>query len=1108
MTALTCPSCGRDVAADFRVCPYCAAPLAQAPPAREERKVVTVLFADLAGFTSRAERLDPEEVRAILRPYHERLRSDLERFGGTVEKFIGDAVMAVFGAPVAHEDDPERAVRAALAIRDALADEGQLHVRIGITTGDALVSLGARPEAGEGMVAGDVVNTAARLQAAAPVDGILVDEATYRATERGIAYRAHEPVAAKGKEEPVAVHEAAEPRTRFGVDVRQVGGAELVGRADDLEALHAAFARARRSREPQLVTVVGVPGIGKSRLVWELFRRLDAEEELVAWRQGRSLPYGEGISFWALGEMTKAQAGILETDAPETVAEKLAGATAPLIADDSERLWVESHLRPLVGLEAEREVAGDRRAEAFAAWRRFLEALAEHRPLVLVFEDLHWADEGLLDFVDHLVDWATGVPLLVVGTARPELLARRPGWGGGKSNALTISLRPLSDEETARLVQSLIERSVMPADVQASLLERAGGNPLYAEEFVRLLSQRRDAVALPESVQGIIAARIDGLGSDEKQLLQEAAVLGKVFWLGGLGRERWRAEELLHALERKEFVRRERRSSVSGEVEYAFRHALVREVAYEQIPRAERASRHVAAADWIESLGRPDDHAEMLAHHFVSALEYAPARNDDATLFARAAAALRDAGDRAFSLNAFVRAASFYERALELDAHPTADVGFRLGHALHLVGDPRSRDVLEHAAEEMATSGNRELAAEANALLAEGAWHRGERDRTVAYVERALELIRGAPPSRARARVLAEASRVRMLAGHAEEAIATAREAFELAESLGLTELAARALNNVGVAKTSLGDVSGVADLERSVELALSVSSPEAARGYNNLGAVLFDVGDVQRSAECFEEAVRTGERLGNAVIARYARGVTVNFPFVRGDVDEALARAEELIAEFDAGNPHYLEPSIRHLRAEILLGRDADPGEVLAETRRGLEKARGIGDPQTIVPALGFTAQVHVRLGQDDEAREILDELLSSNDARPLLGRAQYFLPAVLVAEQLGRADELRRLVAGAPPSPWRDAHLAFLEGDADRAADAYGELDSAWSETAARLHAARKLVSSGRGAEAEGRLRDALAFFRKVGARRYVREVEALIEEAAGPKAWGKTA
>jgi class 3 adenylate cyclase len=525
---LLCPRCGHENPPAANFCLKCGAALADgsrdARAIRQERKVVTVLFADLVGFTSRAERLDPEDVHRFLSRYQARVKGELERFGGVMEKFIGDAVMALFGATTAHEDDPERAVRAALAIREWAKGEPDLHVRIGITTGEALVSLGARPEAGEGMASGDVVNTAARLQSAAPVDGILVDETTYRSTHRVVGYAESEPVEAKGKAAPVPVWQAREARAR--VHVERIGGARLIGREREVALVRAALARARDEREPQLVTLVGVPGIGKSRVVYELFKLVEQGPDLVYWRHGRSLPYGEGVSFWALGEMVKAQAGILESDGTEEADAKLARAVDALVPETNEARWVVGHLRPLVGLEAAVEFQGDRRDEAFAAWRRFLEALCEQRPMVTVFEDLHWADDGLLDFVDHLADWASGVPLLLLCTARPELLARRPGWGGGKPNALTISLSALSDEETARLLHELLNRRLLDAEVQAALVARAGGNPLYAEEFSRLVEERgtthAGAAALPETVQGLIAARLDTLDSVEKSLLQDA----------------------------------------------------------------------------------------------------------------------------------------------------------------------------------------------------------------------------------------------------------------------------------------------------------------------------------------------------------------------------------------------------------------------------------------------------------------------------------------------------------------------------------------------------------------------------------------------------------
>jgi class 3 adenylate cyclase/tetratricopeptide (TPR) repeat protein len=1095
-----CPSCGRENADDSRFCSGCATPLEAGTAAREERKVVTCLFCDLVGFTARAERMDPEDVRRVLAPYHAQVRSELERRGGTVEKFIGDAVMAIFGAPAAHEDDPERAVRAALAVRDTVIEEAKLEVRIGLTTGEALIALGARPAEGEGMVSGDVVNTAARLQSAAPVNGILVDETTHRATERVIAYREAAAVEAKGKAERVHVWEALEAKARFGVDVRQLGGTALVGREDDLAALVAAFNRARREREPQLVTLVGVPGIGKSRLVWELFQRVDAEPELISWRQGRSVPYGEGVSFWALAEIVKAQAGILETDGPEQSANKLRVAVAA-VAENEDVVWLHRHLQPLVGLEA--RDGGDSRTEVFAAWRRFLELLAEHRPLVLVFEDLHWADEGLLDFVDHLVAWASNVPLLVVATARPELLERRPGWSGGKPNATTLSLPPLSDDETAALVHGLLASPVLAAEMQAELLARAGGNPLYAEEFARLLVEGRPPDDLPESVQGLIAARLDTLAEEEKTLLQGAAVVGKVFWLGSVtalsSTPRWTAEELLHTLELKQFVRRERRSSVAGETEYGFRHVLVRDVAYAQITRGERADKHQLAAEWIESLGRPEDHAEMLAHHYLAALDLARAAGrDDRALVERAREVAREAGDRALGLNVFRSAAGFYLKAMELsrrDDPGRPELLLRLGRALHLSGDDRAERVLEEATGELAATGRSGPAADAHVLLSEVWWYRGKRDRSYEHLDRARELL-GSGVSDARARVLARVARVQMVADKHGDAIRAAREALPLAERLGLDDVRAHVLATLGTARFQLGDPAGLEDLEQAIAIARAAGSPLAANALNNLAFMHTLRGDVRRDRELRAEALRDAERLGDERTARFTRFCLPMLDYYAGDWQRARREADRAVAEVEEGPSYYLEAVVRWTRAllRLALGHDDDAS---ADALRAVEAAREARDPQMILPALAVRLHVERENRRFEDAADVVRELLASPPGHFACPPA---IDLAWAAAQLEIVAPVREWVeAIAYGSTWSNAALAILDGELERAADLFAEIGSLPHEAHARLRLAEQLVAAGRRAEADWQLRHALAFWRSVGATRYIRESEALLTDAS---------
>jgi class 3 adenylate cyclase/tetratricopeptide (TPR) repeat protein len=1126
-----CANCGQENPDVARFCLACGTPLADSEAAREERKVVTVLFADLVGFTSRAEQLDPEDVRAMLLPYYARLRQELERRGGTVEKFIGDAVMALFGAPVAHEDDPERAVRAALAIRDGLTELNEadpkleLQVRIAVDTGEALIALGANPSEGEGMASGDIVNTAARLQASAPVNGILVGETTYRATERAIEYREAEPVAAKGKAEPVKVWEVLEPRARYGVDIGLRGRVPLVGREQELDVLLAALARVRSESSSQLVTLVGVPGIGKSRLVVELLAAVDTDPELIFWRQGRSLPYGEGVTFWALAEIVKAQAGILETDSAEAAVEKLRRTIQDLVADRSEADWVESHLRPLVGLEDEAQTGGDRQAEAFGAWRRFFEHLAERSPLVLVLEDLHWADDGLLDFVDDLVEWASAVPLLVVCVARPELLSRRPGWGGGKPNATTLSLSPLTHDDTARLVAALLEQAVLPAELQATLLARAEGNPLYAEEYVRMLQDRgflrredgtwrfegSDDLPLPESVQGIVAARLDALSPEEKALVQDAAVIGKVFWAGAaaaVGRsERAAVEERLRALGRKEFVRRERRSSVAGEDQYIFLHVLVRDVAYGQIPRVRRAAKHRTAAEWIASLSadRSEDRAEMLAHHYLSAIELTQAAGQDASEFADPARlALRDAGDRALALNAFTAAVRFYESALTLwpgEDPERPSLLLRLGKAKYWA-DASGEEIMNEALEAFVVSGDRSGEAEAEVLLGEYLGNRGEREREAGHLARAAELIEGLPATAFTATVLGHLAAGAMMAGDTEGSIRLARDALEIAERLGLHERKAQVLKVMGIGLVDSGDLEGIAVLERAVALALEHGPAQIGGAYGNLAeAVANYLGDLNRAAELRAEGLLVAERVGPADIAHFLRGERVVARYWMGRWDEAVTLADEILAEAEGGSPSYMDVQARLVKARIALAR----GEVDAyrEANRTLERARSIGDPQVLYPALAFAARAARATERPADSISLIDELVGLWRERPrtvLQSHLQSFVDAAAVLYVFGRGAELEALGAAARiQTRWIAAASAHVRGDFRQAADIYAETGSLPDEAYARLRAAEALIEAGNRAEGDRELQRALGFYRSVEAEAHLREGEALLAQTA---------
>jgi class 3 adenylate cyclase len=1103
---IVCPQCGTENRGEARFCDSCGAGLArEEASSREERKVVTVLFADLVGFTSKAERMDPEDVRAVLEPYHAHLRSELERYGGTVEKFIGDAVMALFGAPVAHEDDPERAIRAALAIRDWVQEQQGLQLRIAVTTGEALIALGARPSEGEGMASGDVVNTAARLQSAAPVNGILVDETTYRATAQAISYGDQDAVEAKGKAEPIKVWEALEARARLGVDLVRGAGGPLVGREKELDLLRDALNRARQEEAAQLVTLVGVPGIGKTRLVAELFGDIERDPELVYWRQGRCLPYGEGVTYWALSEMVKAQAGILESDSEQEVEEQLRASVAEALSSAADAAWVEGHLRPLVGLAETIPASGDRRAEAYAAWRRFFEGLAEQRPLVLVFDDLHWADESLLDFVDHLVDWATSVPLLVVCTARPELLSRRPGWGGGKPNAATISLSPLSDDDTARLVHGLLERALLPAEVQSTLIERAGGNPLYAEEFARMVDELDSAdegeIRLPESVQGIIAARLDALPLEEKQLLQDAAIVGKVFWLGSLAlignRDRLEAEQLLHSLERKEFVRRERRSSVGDDSQYAFRHILVRDVAYSQIPRAARAEKHERAAAWIESLGRPDDQAEMLAHHFLSALEFARATGEEPRdITDRARTALRAAGDRALALSSFDSAARFYDAALDLSPADDPERAYLLlgygkaRYELEVEGD----DALLEASAELEDR-DREAAAEAEITLADLFWRRGQHAESARHRERAAKLIADAEVSRMKTHVFGQLARFHMLAGEFEPAVRFGESALAMAESLGLDEERARALNTIGAARVE-SDHEGIALIERSIEVSRNLHSIELVRGLNNLAHQLAHRGRVSAADAAVTEMDAVARRFGYRDWIRWAEAKRATLSYFLGDWARTYALVDALIGEIEQGGSHYLEGEWRMYRSRIRLARGERKAAV-EDARRGLEAARAAGDPQMVAPLLSWNARM---FGAEAEGVASFEEFIALwLRTRSVQGAPTFAPDAAVAARNLGRGKEFVAAAQSVPGGPWVDGAVALASDELARAAAIFGEVGALPDEADARFALSTELVDLGRRAEAEPELRKALEFWRSVGATEYVREGESLLAASA---------
>jgi class 3 adenylate cyclase/tetratricopeptide (TPR) repeat protein len=1099
---MRCPACGQENPEGFRFCGSCGTVLdAATSQAREERKIVTVLFADLVGFTARAESMDPEDVRRLLAPYHAGLRQELERFGGTVEKFIGDAVMALFGAPAAHEDDPERAVRAAIAIRDWAQDQAEpLEVRIAVNTGEALVALGARPEEGEGMASGDVVNTAARLQSAAPVNGILVGETTYRATRHVIDYREAAPVAAKGKAEPVPVWEALTPRAQIGVDVVQSARGPLVGRNRELALLVDTVHRVRDSREPQLVTLVGVPGIGKSRLTFELLQVLTADPDVSTWRQGRCLPYGDGVTFWPLGEIVKSHAEIFESDSPMRAREKLQRMLAGLFDDPAQALDVEQQLRQLVGAGTETNRGIDDLKAAFAAWRAFFEALANDVPLVLVIEDLQWGDDAMLDFVDYLIDWANDVSILLIATSRPELFERRPGWGGGKANATTLSLAPLSDAETAGLLNTLLARPVIHAETQEVLLERAGGNPLYAEQFAQMYLERGDAGELrpPETIQGLIAARLDALRPDEKELLHEAAIHGKVFW-GGAVAAADGADAILHALERKEFIRRQRRSAVAGETEYAFRHMLVRDVAYAQIPRAVRAEKHARAAEWIEALAdNRDDHVELRANHYADALDFAAAAAAPIPdLEARAALAFREAGERAFTLGAHALSGRHFGRALELmneTAPERAEVLLGLGKAL-VEQELGGVAELEEASAALRAKGELTKAAEAETYLADGIlWLKGQTDRALEHVNRAAELVRDEPESPEKLDVALHAAFAALLLCDYGAAAETAAETVPIAERLGDPIRLARATVIRGHCRLELGDPDGLEDLEHAVTLGRTLRPVHAANTLGNVGIVLLDFGALDRASALFREAEAAARDAGDAAELAYISTLRGRDLYYRGEWDRAFRIFEKRIAGASAADFSALGLRPRTMIALISVAR-GDAPRALEDAERALELGRSAREAQALHTALAVHAHVASHIGDAEAGRASAREFLGliSEEGTQQLSLSAAVLVEPVIAFGL-EAEFERALRAVRTQTPWKDAAIALVAGDAAVAAQMSGEIGSRPDEARAHLVAARSGAP-----DAARHLQDALSFYRAVGAAYYVRALEELLAATA---------
>lgn len=1122
--APTCPSCRANVPVGARFCPSCGSSLESQPTPQqqhgtEERKIISALFADLVGFTAHTEQADPEDVRARLTIYHRHIREDVERFGGRIEKLMGDGAFAVFGVPTAHEDDPERAVRAALRIQQSLGRLNEenpdlaLAVRVAVTTGQAVVQLESVDQDREGII-GDVVNTASRLQSVAVPGGVVVDERTYLASRSAIDYRPLSAVSVKGKEQPIAIWEATGARSRFGVAVDDESTTPFVGRASELSLLVDAFERSVNQRAVQMVTITGEPGVGKSRLLREFRGVIDERPDLVWWRQGRCPSYGEGITFWALGEIVKAQAGILESETSAEAFEKLKSAVTALVEDPARAEWIEARLGPLVGTGASGDAA--EQAELFKAWLQFFESLAARNPLILLIEDAHWADQPMLDFLEHVVDWAVDSPILLILTARPELFTDHPEWGGGKRNAATIALSPLSDADSAALLTAMLPRAVMPAEAQQMILERCGGNPLYVTEFVRYAADRGliddigagREIPLPDSVQALISARLDLLDKNDKAVLQAAAVVGRVFWTAVLSTMRpdLDVRSALRRLVTRELVRPVRESSMRGQEEHKFFHSLIQDVAYGQIPRKERASLHEAAGRWLEAVSgeRAVDVAEMLAHHLTEAIDLGGERPD---LAERAYRFLMLAGDRARELDA-ARASEYYRRAAEIAPRP-GDEARALLELADVTQDPGLLEgPLERAYALFETLSDREGMALARSRLAGVLWWRGDAENADRFVEEAVQLVADRPTTAAKAEVMEKLASSRFLRGRAREAIDAAEQAGPVVDAAGTVRDQIGLLLAKGGALCDLGDRSGIEDLRFAFRLASERNLTKMAiTAANNLATLVGAVDGPTAGLAYVDDALEMADERGYIVNADWLRMTKCELMVPAGRWSEVLELTEDvLVRDREIGGSQVSLMANFH-RASVLFYRGRED-EANRLSVAALEAAREVKDQQTLAPWLAFSIVIASDAGRMDEARRLIKEYGTVTEDAPAF-RAVTIGDVAKPAVALIGPESLEGLIAGIPEVGVNgSASLALAKGyvakagghdelavsEFARSADIAERAGANFRATVAWIAAGELLAGAGRVEEAAPLLDSARRAAESMGATKLLEEIDGI--------------
>jgi len=1023
-----CSNCGSENAEGANFCSVCGARFDTSAAAAEVRKTVTIVFCDVTGSTELGEQLDPESMRKVMSRYFDVMRAALERHGGSVEKFIGDAVMAVFGIPQLHEDDALRAVRAAVDMRAALEDLNQelerdhgvrLACRIGVNTGEVLVGADASDF---GRVTGDAVNTAARLETAADPGEILIGDGTHRLVRDAVRVEPVEPLALKGKAEPVPAHRLLEVVSETEQAHRALVSA-MVGRDRELEDLTRAFARAAEDRSCLLFTVLGAAGEGKSRLVEEFLTTLNGSASVVT---GRCLPYGEGITYWPVAEAVRGALGVQAFDPPEEVIARL----VEVVAGDEHAAAITSRLTEILGVS---EGVGAAEETPWAI-RRFLELLAADRPLIALWEDIHWAEPAFLDVVDHIVDWSRDAPILLVCTARPEFLDTRSGWGGGKLNATTLLLQPLDPKASAELIANLLGGSDLSTEVSERITEAAGGNPLFVEQMLSMLIddgmlERQDgewipmgdlsSVTVPPSVAALLAARLERLTDDERRTIEGAAVIGKEFYAGAvrdLLPEHLRddASDLIRSLIRKELVRAER-SMVPGEEAFRFRNILIRDAAYQAIPKERRAGLHEAFATWIGRVGgdRAEEQDEIVGYHLEEAFRYrealGPVDEPTRALGRLAAARLAAAGSRALGRHDIPAVANLLGRASALlEPSDPARIAL-LPDLAFALWERGSADESKAVMSEALTRAERLGDPEMNAHVSLMRWFleedlEGSHDRVRTIAEQAAALFERAGDESGLARAwhligmvewdLGQAGRQLPALERALEHAQRAGDAFETAEVLlSVTAALVRGPTPVPI---------GIARAERVIDQYPANRGAEAymCHALAHLRARLGEFDAAREAAERYRRFLHdTGQMIG------YWRGAEVLFDIemLAGDAATATAVAEEAYTKLVERDDRWPYLCAFVAQARFALGRYADAAEVAevaASSAVAVERALGFG----------VLARVRAREGDATAAERLIDESVAIVERTDFLfDRGTVQLDRAEVMELLGRNEDAR---------------------------------------------------------------------------------------------------